>query len=209
MDFREVIHQDIQWRYGELSILKTLPFRFRLGRTNKEFLIKYSVPIIYALWEGFLKHAFESYIRHINSLSLSYDEVHINLLTHSIVANDKLDIRNPRLNYDKQKAFVEGLNNFKDNFHISSKLPTNSNADYKVLSDLLERFNLSPISESPYKRKLNKLLRFRNAVAHGDNSIPVKKDDMETFCSTVNDLMGEVFDRINEGCENETYKKLT
>ena len=70
MYFIDEINSDIQWRMSELASLKTIPLRYNLLSHHKEMLIKYTIPSIYALWEGFVKNSFELYVREINKLNI-------------------------------------------------------------------------------------------------------------------------------------------
>ncbi len=206
-NFQKEIMADINWRYSELSILRTLPFRYGLSEDHKNFLFRYSVPIIYSLWEGFIKSSFECYVRAINFLELKMSQLNPKLIAHAIDSNDKLTLQNPRLQFRTKVEFVESLMDFVNNeVRISSQIPTASNVNYEVLNKILERFNLEKIPTKDFKSPLNKLLRFRNSVSHGDNSIPVTSEDIEYFCSLINDLMYEVYDRIEVGFKNKTYK---
>lgn len=207
-NFQEEIMADINWRYSELSILRTLPFRYGLSEDHKTFLFRYSVPIIYSLWEGFIKSSFECYVRTINLLELNISKLNPKLIAHAIDSNDKLTLQNSRIQFKTKVEFVESLTEFVDNnIKISSQIPTASNVNYEVLNKILERFNLENIPTKNFKAPLNKLLKFRNSVSHGDNSIPVTSDDIEKFCSLINDLMYEVYGRIETGYKNKTYKK--
>lgn len=67
MYFIDEINSDIQWRMSELASLKSIPLRYNLLPHHKEMLIKYTIPSIYALWEGFVKNSFELYIMRISS----------------------------------------------------------------------------------------------------------------------------------------------
>lgn len=206
--FEEEIMADIDWRYSELSILRTLPFRYGLSDEHKSFLFRYSIPIIYSLWEGFIKSAFECYVRKINQLELNISQLNSKLIAHAIDSHDKLNLQNPRVRFKTKIEFVESLTEFASNsIKISSKIPTTSNVNYKVLNEILERFNLEKIPIKNFKDPLNKFLRFRNSVSHGDNSIPVTEKDIDFFCSLINDLMSEVYDRMNNGLRSKTFQK--
>ena len=205
--FIDDIKSDIDWRMSELASLKTIPVRYNLLNHHSELLIKYAVPSIYALWEGFVKKSFELYAGHINSLKLNSSDIHINLFTHSFSTEDKLALENPRMSFVKKKEFMAFYQNkLKSEFTIPQKIPTKSNVDYKVINEILEKFNLLALPEQPYKKGLNKLLRFRNNIAHGDISILVKSEDLAEFSKLINDLMVEIFGRIEEGKLNETFK---
>lgn len=66
------------------------------------------------------------------------------------------------------------------------------------------RFNLDTLPKS-YKNKLSKLLQFRNSIAHGETSILVKIDHIVEFSTLVNNLMVEIYERIELGYNNSTF----
>lgn len=205
--FIDHIKLDIEWRMSELASLKTIPVRYRLSNHHSELLIKYAIPSIYALWEGYVKKSFELYIDYINSLKLNSHDVHINLFTHSFSTEDKLALENPRMSFLKKKEFVEFYQTkSKEKFTIPKKIPTKSNVDFDVINEILERFNLEKLPKDIYEAKLKKLLHFRNSIAHGEISIPIKNKNLSEFSMLINNLMVEIFERIENGKTNETYK---
>lgn len=207
MYFIDEINNDIQWRMSELASLKSIPLRYNLMPHHREMLIKYTIPSIYALWEGFVRNSFDIYIREINKLNLAVNDVHINLITHTISSCEKLYLENPRLNFKSKKEFVEFYQDtISKPLVISRKIPTKSNVDFNVINDILLRFNLESLP-ADFDSKLKKLLQFRNSIAHGETSIPVKQVDIAFFSSLVNDLMIEIIIRLEYGYKNNTFKK--
>lgn len=205
MNFLYEINSDIQWRMSELASLRTIPFRYRLLPNHKDILIKYTIPSIYSLWEGYVKNTFELYAREINSLNIPIKDVHINLLTHALSNHDKLSLENPRMSFVKKKEFIDFYQKrVEEPLFLTNKLPTKSNIDYDVINEILCRFNLDKLEEN-YNSKLKKLLWFRNNIAHGDSSIPVSTDDISSFSDLVIDLMIDVFNRIEYGYTNKTF----
>jgi hypothetical protein len=205
MDFLKEIYTDINWRMSELASLKTIPFRYNLLQHHNEMLIKYSIPSFYAIWEGFVKNSFTIYTREINSLGLGINECHLNILTHALTSVDKLKLENPRYNFLKKKEFISLYQEkISEKLLISTSIPTKSNVDFKVINDILERFNLNSLPNE-YENKLNKLLFFRNSIAHGENSIPINTKIFNEFSSLINDLMGEIFDAIEDGYLKRTF----
>ncbi len=199
------LFQNISWRIGELSQIKTIPFRYKMTKENRNMLIKYSVPSIYALWEGFVVSSFQYYRREINALNIPIEKVNIKLLTHAINCKDILNLGNARKDFNVQLKFVEEIMPFiSGNFEIAGSIPTESNVNFKVINKLLILHNLKELDES-YERNLNKLLKFRNCVAHGDNSIPVKIKDINFFTQLVTDLMSEIFEKITSGYGEKSY----
>lgn len=201
------INRDLEWRMAELASLKTIPLRYKLLDHHKAMLIKYAIPSIYSLWEGFVKATFKSFIAEINSYELAMDEVNINLIVHGITSKDKLRLENPRLSFRSKKEFVEHIiETFNRPFELQDNVPTNSNVNYEVINNLLTYFNLATLPES-FAKPLNKLVHFRNSISHGEIKIPIKIKEVELFTKLLNDLMIEIIIRIEDGLKNKNYLK--
>jgi hypothetical protein len=84
---------------------------------------------------------------------------------------------------------------------------TKSNVNFKVVSYLLDRFNFEPISERKHQKNLNKLVFFRNSIAHGDNSLPVDQEVFEEICRTFVDVMTDTADVIISSYEKKLFLK--
>lgn len=207
MTFLTNILADIDWRVSELATLTTLPYRYKISDKHVESLLTYSVPAIYAIWEGYVRHCFIEYSTYLNSLSLSLIDVHENILTHAMTIEKAVALENPRTNFDSKKKYVTTiLSKHQAKLNIPYEIPTKSNVNFAVINDILTRYNLEKLNQT-YQSKLDKLLRFRNEFAHGERSIPVTKKDIEYFSNLVQDLMVEVFVRIEDGVNNHTYLK--
>lgn len=207
MTIQEELAADIDWRNAELAELRVILHKAHLTPVQRETYIRYIVPAIYAIWEGFVKKSIGLYSKEIYNSNVSLVSLHENLLTHAITMDDKLALDRARTNFKTQKEFSLYISDFLNKeFPIDGKIPTKSNINSEVLSDILERFNLGLI-EKKLKSKLDKLLKFRNTIAHGDNSIPVKEENIDEFISLVQDLMVVIFDKIDYAVINKTYKK--
>ena len=207
MTIQEELAVDIDWRNAELAELRVILHKAHLTPVQRETYIRYIVPAIYAIWEGFVKKSIGLYSKEIYNSNVSLVSLHENLLTHAITMDDKLALDRARTNFKTQKEFSLYISDFLNKeFPIDGKIPTKSNINSEVLSDILERFNLDVI-EKKLKSKLDKLLKFRNTIAHGDNSIPVKEENIDEFISLVQDLMVVIFDKIDYAVINKTYKK--
>lgn len=203
--FVHEILADIDWRTSELATLKSIPIRYSFSPDHRELHIKYSIPAIYSIWEGFIKNCFTVYSNHLNTLSLNRSNISYALLTHQI--DSECDFSNPRVHFDKKMKLVQSLDDlFQDTITIKPTVPTESNVNLKVLNRLLERFCIPELDED-YSKGLNKLLLFRNKIAHGENSIIVNMTHVTEFISLVENLMLDVVIGV-ELCErNETFKK--
>ncbi|PWV51726.1 MAE_28990/MAE_18760 family HEPN-like nuclease [Chitinophaga sp. S165] len=199
----EEISEDIIWRNEQLLIAKTLPYTHDFSDAHKEFLIKHSIPTIYAVWEGFVQNSFQIYVRELNKLSLSKNEFCINILAHSVDSSFPQFKEYP-IEFEKRTKFIVKLDSyFQGDFRISSIINTESNVELEVINRILNRFNLKPIPAYPYKQQLRDLLKYRNRISHGDISLVITesefKDQIDNFVQLVKKLMDEVFQRILDG----------
>jgi hypothetical protein len=203
--FIDEILADIEWRVSELATLKSIPIRYSFRPEHKELQLKYTIPAIYAIWEGFVKSCFIIYSNHLNSLSIGRSEIAIPLLTHQL--DIECDFNNPRINFEAKQRMVSLIDSLlTDIVIIKPSVPTESNVNFKVLNKILERFCIDKVSEV-YDTKLNKLLFFRNKVAHGDNSVTVNMTHITEFISTVENLMLDVAINVEQNEKAGTYKK--
>lgn len=197
--------QEVDWRTNELSIIRTIPLLFNFNDKQKEILEKYSVAAIYSIWEGFVTNSFTLYIREINSLNLTYDKINLSILTHDIFI--KFDLT------DEQRKHFEHKCNFVNNIFeysklpvtISPNIPTEANVNFKVINKILNHFHLEELPENDFDGRLNKLLMYRNNIAHGECSLLVTNKIIQDFNFTVIDAMHAVTTRIIEGFYSKNY----
>lgn len=204
-NFIDEILADINWRINELVTIKSLPIQYSFSPTHKEIYIKHAIPAIYALWEGFIKSTFTIYSSYLNSLSLTRDEISIKLLTHQL--DSECDFNNTRKAFDSKVKMVERIDSvLGEIIDIKPNVPTESNVNYKVLCKILERYCVDYVDEN-YKRGLDKLLLFRNKIAHGENALQVSIAHLVEFIKLIEDLMLDVVINI-EHCEGiQSFKK--
>ncbi|CAG0972170.1 hypothetical protein METP2_01459 [Methanosarcinales archaeon] len=200
--------QEVDWRTNELSIIRTIPILCNCNDKQKEILEKYSVVAIYSIWEGFVTQSFTLYIREINNFKLSYEKINLNILTYDIFI--KYGLTEEQIKHFEHKCkFVNNIFEYsKLPVMISSNIPTESNVNFKVINKILKHFHLEELPANDFERRLNKLLKYRNNIAHGEFSLPVTKEIIQDFNSTVIDSMHEVTIRIIEGVINKKYLRF-
>ncbi|AXT56438.1 hypothetical protein D1815_11945 [Aquimarina sp. AD1] len=199
------IQSDISWRISEISNIKTIPLRYNLLDQHKKTLTLYSVPSLYALWEGFIKNCCQLLTTYLNNLKIESSLAHINVLTHAI--ENEYHLGNERKHFDKKIKLVEStLKTYNSILVIQQGIPTESNINYKVTNKILERFNINFLNKK-YERPLDRLLLFRNKIAHGENSIKVNKKDIEEFSLLIENLMYEILLLIEEYLKSKSYQK--
>ena len=196
---------EVDWRTNELSIIRTIPIRCNCNDKQIEILERYSVVAIYSVWEGFVVKSFNLYIREINNLNLTYEDLNLNILTHDIFV--KYGLKEEQRKHFKNKClFINNIIEYsKLPINISPSLPTESNVNFKVINQILTHFYLDKLPENEFKQGLEKLLYYRNSIAHGESSLLVNKELIQNFISTVINAMHEVTTLIIDGFCNQKY----
>lgn len=202
----EELEADIYWRQGQLSTLRSIGKHNSLSLHQCECLRIYTIPAIYSLWEGFIKQSFSIYIRAINQKRIPLLELHLNYITHLV--DNQINLQNARQKVESKRKCVSELCKLFTNKYasVSEKIPTDSNVNYEVLNKILQTFNLDCMDKK-WEKGLNKLLCFRNKIAHGENSIVVDNKDIEFFSQILNDMMVEVCSLIVIGIKEQRYLK--
>lgn len=191
-NLKENLDYEINWRMGEIAVIKKLIKTNRLNQRELEIIKKYSIASLYSIWEGYVGKSFEYYVEEINNLNLKMDEINLNILTHSIDSHMQLD--NGRKEFATKRKFINNLLQYisKDTIIITKKLPTDSNINFKVINKIFECFDFSKRLDTNYESELNYFLMIRNDIAHGEFNIVIDEEKIYKICSLVINLMSEV-----------------
>ena len=208
------IMSDIDERRDLMSRLKALSPRYHFLPEDEALFLNHSIPIVYSIWEGFIQTSFQIYIRELNKLDLKINHICDPIFLYHIESKFPQFKEYPQKDkLDKKVKFFEKLGQFyqSNTLEISPKVNTESNVSFKVLNRILNDFKLETIPTHPepnysLQDDLDKfLLKIRNNVAHGQNSIVVKREDLERSIKLVDRLMDLVFERIKTGFITKSY----
>ncbi len=201
---KEELKHEVDWRLDEIGILKTLPTKQKLSEKQKRVLQKYSIPSFYSLWEGFVTDGFSIYIRYLNQLNLS-----ANKIRKSIIVNDidvKYKLSDGRKNFNKKIDLVDNIFHYLNSqINIRTQLSTKSNLRFKVINEILERFNLELLPKVPFHIDLDKLVDIRNNISHGESIQALDWKLINRMSITTMNLIYEIFNRIIDGYETKSY----
>jgi hypothetical protein len=159
----EELSLELHWRYIEIYNIKCIykdnielekkfnKFRIKLNRRSK-FILRTSILILYAHWEGYFKFCLKTINNKLDLLNVDLNELDNSLL--SILYKDKHTI-----DYKKRKILFEEIN-----------IDTGANLDWKRLEKLLSIYNFNKKQFEKYESEINKLVKIRNGIAHGENA---------------------------------------
>lgn len=191
----EELCTDEEWHMRELSVYKSIPHRYGTAsfETIKKTYWKMCVPMVYAHWEGFCVGSLKKVCEYINKRNINYntaiDEIAV------LAMNQHLQSLSGQ-NIGKEKAVLfyrTFLEKYKGTIEIDTTIAVSahSNLNYKRLVYMMGQvgIDVESVSEISSRRNIiEKLVTFRNKIAHGENSLIVEEKDVVTFIHEINVL---------------------
>lgn len=174
-EFLDSLQKEKAWRKKEIITLSTA-----ISDTKgplQSVLIRASLALIYAHWEGFVKSSAENYLIYISHLMKGKFTDPKNVNTHILALTlwGAYKNRNPQ-DRPTPKKYIEAVKDIFDaphsEFKISSKvIQTESNLNYRILCEICTLIDVDS-TQFILKEKLidEDLLKKRNAIAHGENT---------------------------------------
>lgn len=205
---KDKIDFEIEWVIKEITKLKLIPHRHSLSEEESVIYFKSIVPMLYAYLEGFIKKSFKIYIEFVNEKNLGYNEISNKLLVHKFEKKyncfmEKIENIDKKVNLINN--IIKDINNMDIKIFFNDKKIQNINCDR--LNKLFNEMNFKSINNKKINDGLNKLLQYRNGIAHGENSYKVTEELVMEFIDIIVSTMDEVSDIIVEGYNQENYLK--
>lgn len=205
---KDEIDLEIDWVIRETTKIKLLPHKYEFTEEEKELYYKSMVPMIYAYLEGFVKNSIRIYMKFVNQLDLTFSDISIRLLVHKIEKKYNCFKENISSIQNKEKLVEQLLQDINNN---DKTIDFNDNAIQNINSDrlnkLLRELNFKEIEDKKNKDGLNKLLQYRNGIAHGENSYRVDENLLMEFIDTIIRTMDYVSDIVCDGYDSKNYLK--
>ncbi len=202
-----LIEEHISWRISELALIKKIFIKLDT-KNEKKFFLQTTIPIIYAIWEGFVKNSFKSLLIFLNDKNISVSNINKGLLVLSL--DDKIKSLIDSKDFNKKikhsQKLVEHLQS-EINFN-KIKIDTKSNLNKIVLLELYTKIGLDKnILNQEDLDILEKLIRDRNIISHGDkNGIVIQNiDEVEKYISLIQTLMNSIIISIDNFLKKKDY----
>ena len=206
LELQDSLQKDIKWRKREFT---SLGFMINSSRGHeKQILLRAAIVLLYAHWEGHIKHCALAYITFLNNKGLPFHKMKDNFLLLSVP--DKF---RKGFSLNKISSLLE-LNNYVNsppigNFKVDENLvvDTDSNLKFPILLNILQQLGLDSTSYDLKEHFIDsKLVRCRNAIAHGDilGSIDIE----ETYEEIKTELLNMILlfqNLIFKAVDNQEY----
>lgn len=176
---------ELAWRKMELFSLHSMTFAAGLAPNKKNVLLRSTITLIYAHWEGFVKSCSTAYLEFVANQRLMNYELAPNFLAIAIRPILMSAFQSRKAN-DHIKVVNFFLNDLPSQSSVSYKdvIDTKSNLSTVVLRNIITSLGFDySLYETKEKLLDEKLLKTRNHIAHGEY--------IEITASEVNQIQNE------------------
>lgn len=212
------LENDWNWRFTELVRLENT---YKIVEENSKIVVrKAQILLLYSHFEGYVKFAFLYYIVAINESSIKIKDLTSMLKTaamHNVFRGYK-NLNKPGRYFPKELPnetelkecsrrleFVERYHLFLENIaRIPDEISdTQSNLKPEVLYKILFQLGFSLDSFKKYQGEIQKLLNYRNNIAHGVHQENIEKFPYEKIKSSIMLIIEAIRELIRDSlCEN-------
>ncbi len=231
------IKDQIEEKSDDLRRIKIIPFEYAFKDDDKKFFLTHSIPIIYAVWEGYVSKVMGYYLQYLNRLKIETTNID-DILLLFVAENGDTKIKNYPNEEPKKINYLLKLKELLSNKYIvlPEVINTQDNLGFIVVNNILKSLCLGqldemescddipeevrkvffeniPIPKYPLAKELGgggtSLLYLRNQIAHGGTySIGINEQHIQRFTFLVNYLIEQIFEKIKEAIDNKTYLKI-
>lgn len=210
-ELEDSLDNDLAWRKREFTTLKFMVASARAH--ERKILIRASIALLYAHWEGHVKHCSMAYIYYLNFISLKYCDLKDNFFQMGL--GEKFSQGYSLKKFSSQRAICEYVSEgaFDDKFSVTadSVIDTESNLKSEVLFNILDQLGLDCSIFELKKQFIDaKLLKCRNAIAHGSK---VGDEDIHDTYAELEDELLEMItafhNLVRNAVNSKSYMKNT
>lgn len=199
----ERISDDFAWRQREIVL-----FNSRLkGDEFEKTLLRSSVALLYAHWEGFVKNSCSYYLSFLASRRLSLQQL------RPEIAALALRRRLREASEAKKIAIhVELVRDLRERAAERARIPTSgdavrteSNLSSRVLTEILTSVGCDAVRYDKYSDLIDdQLVDSRNRIAHGDSSF-IRRPEWEELSKQILWIMDDIATQLVNAAVEQTY----
>ncbi|WP_299493524.1 MAE_28990/MAE_18760 family HEPN-like nuclease [uncultured Shewanella sp.] len=194
------IQAENNWRDGELATFKVNPQKVDGSLWNRMCL-----PMIYAHWEGYVVSSLKLLIDYLNSLKLNPSEVPTNLIVLGL--GTKYNSLSGKQSFDQKVVFTDSfIEIFQKKISFKKDIDTKSNLNSNVLKELCTVFGFNFESFKGVIGDIDRIVMFRNRIAHGENSILPDSENIEKYIVSITQATDLLLTEIDNFVSNENFR---
>ncbi|MFD5744799.1 MAE_28990/MAE_18760 family HEPN-like nuclease [Streptomyces massasporeus] len=201
----DFISADLSWRKKELSVFKGQVEKAESG--IRPALLRASIALLYAHWEGFVKNCAHAYLCYLASLKLSYLQLRPELAALAMRARlEEFETTNRSL------IHATLVRDIRENASSRAKIPTSrdavrtfSNLNYDRLCDILCSVGCDFSRYTPYQDLIDEqLLAARNRIAHGEEDY-IRLTDWDDVRVEIIRMMDDISTQVLNSATQKGY----
>lgn len=205
-DFSAQIIEDRSWRIKEISDLKSAIKRGDEGL--RRVLLRALVAICYAHWEGYVRFSAKKYLEHVALRRFRYGELNSQFFRNYFLPRLGA-LSTSKINIEERCALVDEILTSADQrfSRVNDDLiNTKANLNFEVFSDICLVCNVPAELFAEKSTFIDVvLLKRRNAIAHGENTL-VELVDLDEITNDTVGLMRAFGDALENHVVLQTYK---
>lgn len=176
-ELEDYLDKDLAWRKKEFTTIK---FMIKSSRKHEiQILKKTAITLLYSHWEGYLKNSSQAYLCYLNHLAPRYCDLKENFVQLSLA--EKFSSGFSIKKYNSQRDiynYITGALNECLKIDEKRVVDTESNLKYQVLCNIMGQIGLdNQLFELKENFIDSIMLKYRNAIAHGDRVQDDEVDD--------------------------------
>ncbi|GDX05074.1 MAE_28990/MAE_18760 family HEPN-like nuclease [Buttiauxella sp. A111] len=204
--FQDYVDSEMAWRIKEVAHL-TSTIKSSRSLAQKT-MIRASIPLLYAHWEGFIKNSAGKYIEYLSNLRLKYSELEECLIVlgmrkqlNAIVTTNKHDLISESL------RFILSGQSERATLNFDSAIQTESNLKSHVFDNIAKSIGI-PVESFTTKYNFidESLLKRRNCIAHGEY-LDVNAQEWENISKETLTLMRNFKNELLNNASTKRYLK--
>ncbi len=203
------IDQELSWRKKELTQMKFIVST--ASAENELTILRSSIVLLYAHWEGFVKRLLSLYLEHIVAQKLHNYELKPNFYALSL-SSEFEQFKNTK----KVSHYINLTNKILDSIsdvpciQCDKIIDTKSNLNSELFKELMALLDLdSSIHDTSFNLIDERLLARRNGIAHGENRkrFLLTKDEYNDIHNRIAQIMDDLATQIKDAAVNQSYRK--
>lgn len=204
-ELNEFLSNNLSWRKKELTTLN-----FMVSRScphERDVLLRGSICLLYAHWEGFIRDASTSYICFVVSQGLRFRDLAPNFIALGLLPNIS-QIQQTRFATVHSRLTINFTSQLSEQFSLDCEkaINTRSNINSKIFEEICQ---IIGIKNANYASKNNlldeRLLGNRNRVSHG-RRLEIDSNDYVLLHDTVVELIEKFRTDVEKAAECGTYR---
>jgi len=215
------LEQDLAWRKDEIRVLEN-SLQALDESDAYDFSRRALILMLYAHFEGFCKHAFQTYVDSINSMNLVCREV-----DHTLAASSLSHAFDDMLNNENKSGYFKNslpddrkLHRFARNTEFLQRIDEFNEVPVNIPDKIIDlESNLKPTIIrkilfclgfrydlfSSMEGTINRLLNYRNNIAHGRMKNGIKYSDYCELKDSVYSMLTIISEQILKALEDRNY----